>query len=90
MPLDEAAHGRYARFTGVRGLGGVQDRRYGLLFGRVDEAAGVDDDDVGAAGLGGAVPRGAEPRLERIRVGLVLGAAEGLDEERAAREGPQR
>jgi hypothetical protein len=66
MPLDEAAHGRDTRSAGVRGLGGIEDRRYRLLFGRVDEAAGIDDDDVGAAGRGGVVPGGAEPRLERI------------------------
>jgi len=72
------------------GVGGVEDRLDRLLLGRVDEAAGVDDDDVGAAGCRGAMPRGAEPRLQRVGVGLVLGTAEGLDEERAARKGPQR
>lgn len=33
------------------------------------------------------MPGGTEPRLEGVGVGFVLGAAEGVDEERAAREG---
>jgi hypothetical protein len=73
----------------VRGLRGVEHSLDRLLLGRVDEAAGVDDEDVGAAGRRRAVPGGAQPRLERIRVGLVLGATERLDEERGAREQPQ-
>jgi hypothetical protein len=72
------------------GLGGVEDGLDRLLLGGVDEAAGVDDEDGGALGRGGSVPRGAEPRLESVGVGFVLRAAEGLDEERAARAGPQR
>jgi hypothetical protein len=73
----------------VGGRGGVEDGLDRLFLGGVDEAARVDDEDGGAAGRRGAVPRGAEPRRERVGVGLVLRAAEGLDEERAAREGPQ-
>jgi hypothetical protein len=72
----------------VGGLGRVEDGRDGLLLGRVDEAAGVDDEDVGAAGRRRAVPGGAQPRLERVGIRLVLGAAERLDEEGAARDGP--
>jgi hypothetical protein len=43
----------------VGGLGRVEDGRDGLLLGRVDEAAGVDDEEVGAAGRRRAVPGGA-------------------------------
>jgi hypothetical protein len=50
----------------VRGLGGVEDGCDGLFLGCVDEAAGVDDEDVGAAGSRRAVPGGAQPRLERV------------------------
>ena len=90
VALHEAAHGRDAATVRVRGLRGVEHGLDRLLFGRIDEAAGVDDDDVGAGGRRRAVPRGAQPRLERVGVGLVLGTAERLDEERAARGGPQR
>jgi hypothetical protein len=72
--------------VGVRGLGCVEDGRDRLLLGRVDEAAGVDDEDVGAAGRRRAVPGGTQPRLERVGVSLVLRAAERLDEERTARQ----
>ncbi len=72
----------------MRGLGGVEEGLDRLLFGRVDEAASVDDQEVGAAGCRGVMSRDAEPRLERVRVCLVLGTAERLDEERAARDGP--
>jgi hypothetical protein len=74
----------------VRGLRRVEDGLYGFLFGRVDEAARVDDEDVGAVGRRRLVAGGAQPRLQRARVRLVLGAAEGLDEERAARAALQR
>jgi hypothetical protein len=70
----------------VRDLGGIQDGLDRLLFGGVDEAAGVDDEDVGAAGRRRAVPGGTQPRLERVGVSLVLRAAERLDEERTARQ----
>jgi hypothetical protein len=73
----------------MRDLRRVQHGLDGLLFGRVDEAAGVDDDDVGAAGRRRAVPGGPQPRLERVGIRLVLGAAERLDEEGAARPRPQ-
>jgi hypothetical protein len=70
----------------VRGIRSVQDRCDRLLLGDVDEAAGVDDEDLGAVGSRRAMPGGTEPRLEGVGVGFVLGAAEGVDEERAARE----
>jgi hypothetical protein len=69
----------------VRGFRRVEDRLDRLFLGRVDEAAGVDDEDVGSVGSGRAVAGGPQPRLERVRVGLVLGATQRMDEERAAR-----
>jgi len=68
----------------------IEDRLDGLFFCRVDEAAGIDDDDVGAVGRRRVVAGSAQSRLERVGIGLVLGAAERLDEERAARAVPQR
>jgi hypothetical protein len=72
----------------VRHLGRGQDGLDGLLLGRVDEPAGVDDDDVGALGGRRTMAGGAQAPLERVGVRLVLGAAQGLDEERRARGGP--
>jgi len=74
----------------VRGLGRVEDGLDGLLFGRVDETARVDDDDIGVVGRRRVVPGCPQTGLECVGIGLVLGAAEGADEERAARAVPQR
>jgi hypothetical protein len=74
----------------MRRLGGLEDGRDRLFLGGIDEAARVDDEDVGAAGRREMMSRGAEPGLESVRVRLVLGAAQRLDEERAARPSPQR
>jgi hypothetical protein len=90
MPLDQAADRGHARAVSVRHLGGIEERLDGLLLGGVDEPAGVDDDDVGTAGLGLVVPGRPQAPGERVGVGLVLGAAEGLDEEPGARSRPQR
>jgi hypothetical protein len=90
MALDEATDGGHPRAARVCRFGRVEDRFDRLLLGGVDEAAGVDDDDVGAVGRRRVVAGGAQSRLERVGIGLVLGAAESLDEERAARALPQR
>jgi hypothetical protein len=74
----------------VRCLRGVEDRLDRLLLGGVDEAAGVDDDDVRRVRGGGVVTGGPKARGQSVGVGLVLGAAERLDEEGAARGGSQR
>jgi hypothetical protein len=87
VALDEATDGGDARAARVRGGCSVEDRRDRLLLGEVDETAGVDDQELGAVGSRRAMPGGTEPRLEGVGVGFVLGAAEGVDEERAAREG---
>ena len=90
IALDQAADGGEPRATCVRGLGGVEDRRDRLLLGGVDEAAGVDDDQVGTRGRCRTMPGGAQSARQRVGVGLVLGAAERLDEEPGARGAPQR
>ncbi len=61
-------------------LCGFQNCSDGFLFGCVDEAAGVDDYDVGAVWRRGAVPGTIETARKRIGVGLILWAAERLDE----------
>ena len=90
VALHEAAHGGDAGAAGMRGLRGVEDSTDGLLLGRIDEPAGVHYDDV--RGVRGRRLVTGDPQAggERIGVGLVLGAAERLDEEAAARDGPQR
>jgi len=72
----------------MRHFGRIDDGLDGLLLGRVDEPAGVDDDDIGARGRRCTMARSAQAPLERVGVRLVLGAAQGLDEERRARGGP--
>jgi hypothetical protein len=48
-----------------------------LLLGSIDEAAGIDDQEVGGGGtVGGDVPAGAQQRLERLGIDDVLRAAE--------------
>ena len=89
-PVDEAADGRHARAACVRHLGRVQDRLDRLFLGGVDEAARVDDHDVRTVERRAAVTRGDQTPHETVGVGFVLGAAERLDEERAARARPQR
>jgi hypothetical protein len=74
----------------VRVLCGVEEGVDRLLLGRVDESAGVDDDDVGALGGGRPVARRDQPPGEPVRIGLVLRAAQRLDEEAGGRDGPQR
>jgi hypothetical protein len=55
---------------------GVANGVQAFLDGIVDEAAGVDDDQVRAfKGLGGLVTLGAELREDEFGVGQVLGAA---------------
>jgi hypothetical protein len=74
----------------VGSLSGVEDGLDRLSLGGVDEAAGVDHDDVRRVRGGGVVPGGLKARRQGVGVGLVLGAAERLDEEGAARDGAQR
>jgi hypothetical protein len=88
MTLDEASDRGHAAAVRVRHLGRVEDRLDGLLFGGVDEPAGVDDDDVRANGGRRPVPRGRQAAFEGVGIRLVLGAAEGLDEEGSARDAP--
>ncbi len=40
-------------FAGLLEFGHFENRVYGFLFGGIDEAAGVDDDNVGVGGLRG-------------------------------------
>ena len=75
VPLDEAAHCGNARTACVRGVRSLEDRLDRLLLGGIDEAAGVDDEQVGAVGSGQLMPGGQQPRLERVGIGLVLRAA---------------
>jgi hypothetical protein len=74
----------------VRQLDGIEDGLDRLLLGRVDEAARVDDDEVRSILCSEAVTGGQQARCERVGVGLVLGAAQRVDEEGADRGGPQR
>jgi hypothetical protein len=56
---------------------GLADGVQAFLDRIVDEAAGVDDDQVGALeGLGGLVALGAELREDEFGVGQGLGAAQ--------------
>jgi hypothetical protein len=68
-------------------LGRVQQGLNRLFFGGVDEPAGVDDYPGRRFSSGFPAPRGGEAARERIRVGLVLRAAESLDEEAGGRSG---
>jgi len=62
------------------GLGQLQDGVDGLLAGRLDEGARVDDDQVGGLrAVGPLVPLRLEAAAQLLRVDLVLGAAQGLE-----------
>jgi len=79
VALDEAA-GDDEFFRPPRGLvaGHFQDGVDGLLFGRVDEAAGVDDEDFGFLRMGGeAGSCTVEQTHHHLGVDEVLGAAQG-------------
>ena len=57
--------------------GHLQYRVDRLLLGRVDEAAGVDDEDLGLFGMGGEASAGAvEQAHHHLRVDEVFGAAQ--------------
>jgi hypothetical protein len=87
VPLRQAPHGHHrsgpaARFE-IRGLQDGVDR---VLLGRLDEAAGVDDRDVGGRRVVGHLPslrRQAPGQL--FGVDLVAGAAQGDQRHRTAR-----
>ena len=56
----------------------LEDGVDGLLLGGVDEAAGVDDEDLGVFGVGGELAAGVvEQAHHDLGVDEVLGAAEG-------------
>jgi len=81
ISLHQTAHGGDARAARMRRRDGIEDGGDRLLLGGVDEAAGVDDHDVGVrrpSSLQAALLEGA---FEAGGIGLVLGAAESLDEE---------
>ncbi len=72
---DDEACGLAALFALV--LDHLEDGVDGLLLGGVDEAAGVDDDDVGVFGVGGEFAAGAvEQAHHDFGVDEVFGAAE--------------
>jgi hypothetical protein len=74
VALGQAAHGRD---PGARIRGGEQ-LADGLLLGRLDEAARVDEDDIGVLALSPQRPPGRrEARGELFGVDLVAGASEG-------------
>jgi len=81
VAFDQAADGCDAAAARVRRSRGLEDRVDGLLFGGVDEAARVDDDEVGFGGARTPQAGSQEGALEAARVGLVLRAAQGLDDE---------
>ncbi len=61
-------------------VGEVEHRLDGLLAGRVDEGAGVGDDEIGLVGGGGeTVALGLQEPGELGGVHVVLGAPERLD-----------
>ena len=74
VPLGHAADGDH----GGAGVGRGEDRVDGVLLGRLDEAAGVDQDGVGAVGVvHQLVALGGQPAGQLLGVDLVAGAAEG-------------
>ena len=74
VPLGHAAGGDHLG----AGVGGGQQRLDRVLLGLLDEAAGVDEDHVGAVGVGADLPAaGVEPGGQLLRVDLVTGTAEG-------------
>jgi hypothetical protein len=81
VPLYETADGGDPGAVSMGKLGRRQDGLDGLLFGGVDEPARIDDDEGSVLRRGGSMPARPQAPGERLRVGLVLGTAEGLDEE---------
>jgi len=90
VTLDQTAHGGDARPARVRRLAGREDGRDRLLLGGIDEAAGVDDDNLGELHGREAVTGGDETAHEAVGVGLVLGAAERHDGETSGRSRRRR
>ena len=91
VSLDQATGDDEA--LGFASVGGLvldhfEDGVDGLLLGRVDEAAGVDDEDFGVLGVGGDVAASlVEHAHHHFGVDQVLGAAEGDEADfRAGRE----
>jgi hypothetical protein len=85
VPLGETADrddcSRSPRTLEVRG---GEDGVYGVLLCRLDEAARVDEDDVGLAGLGHELePARVQPAGELFRVDLVAGTAQRDDSDAA-------
>ena len=73
---DDEALGFAAIFALVPGH--LEDGVDGLLLGGVDEAAGVDDEDLGVLGAGSELAAGAVKQAHHdFGVDQVLGAAEG-------------
>ncbi len=81
MARDQAAVGCHLRAARVGRLGGVEQDVDRLGLGGVDEAAGVDEDEVGGAGRGRPVAGTRQRRPKPVRIGLVLGTPEGDDGE---------
>ena len=89
VPLGEAAdrdHGLGA--PGALEVGGLQDGVDRVLLGRLDEAAGVDDGDVGVARVLDERPAvGGQPAGQLLGVDLVARAAERHQRDAAPRGG---
>ena len=81
VALDEAAGDDEllgAASVGLLVLHHLEDGVDGLLLGGVDEAAGVDDEDLGVFGVGGELAAGGvEEAHHDLGVDEVFGAAEG-------------
>jgi hypothetical protein len=89
VPLGQAAHGHHrlgpATLLEVCRCEQGVDR---VLLGGLDEAAGVDQRDVGVTGLGDEQPAvGGETAGELLGVDLVTAAAEGDQRDAPARRG---
>ncbi len=89
VALGEAAHGHDGLGApGLLEVGRLEQGVDGVLLGLLDEAAGVDQCDVGVGGVVDEGPAlGGEPAGELLGVDLVAGAPEGDQRDAAAARG---
>jgi hypothetical protein len=79
VPLGQAANGDHGLGTpGLLERSRLEQGVDGVLLGRLDEPAGVDQCDIGVCGIGNEAPSGGrEAPSEFLRVDLVARAPEG-------------
>ncbi len=79
IALHQAAGHHQAHLRpGLLQAGQIQDGVHRLFTGRLDEAAGIDQEEIGGGRLPGDLPAGAgEAPQHDFRVHQVLGAAQG-------------